>query len=41
MKLVEIKNLLKDGNANPRDIKRKLARTFVSMYHDEKSAAES
>lgn len=37
-KLKEIKNLLNDGKANPRDIKRELARTLVTMYHSQQAA---
>ena len=37
-KLKEIKNLLDDGNTNPRDIKRELARALVTMYHNQDSA---
>jgi len=36
--LKEIKTQLDDPNINPRDIKRKLARTFVRMYHSEEAA---
>ena len=36
--LNEIKNGLKNGTANPRDLKRKLARDIVSIYHDETAA---
>lgn len=36
--LNEIKNFLDDKKNNPRDLKRKLARTLVKMYHDEESA---
>ncbi len=39
-KLKEIKNLLADRRSNPRDIKRELARTLVTMYHN-KEAAET
>jgi tyrosyl-tRNA synthetase len=39
--LLEIKKKLNDPNFNPRDIKRKLARTFIKMYYDEKSALEA
>jgi len=38
-KLTELKSQLSDGNVNPRDIKRELARTLVTMYHN-KDAAE-
>ncbi len=34
LELLEIKNKLDDPNTNPRDIKRKLAKTLVTMYHD-------
>lgn len=37
-KLKEIKNLLSDGKTNPRDIKRELARTLVTMYHNKEAA---
>jgi len=37
-KLTEIKTELSDGKTNPRDIKRALARTLVTMYHDEQAA---
>ena len=37
--LSEIKTSLEDKNTNPRDIKRKLARTIVQMYHSESAAA--
>ena len=37
-KLAEIKSQLTDGTSNPRDIKRELARTLVTMYHDQESA---
>jgi tyrosyl-tRNA synthetase len=37
-KLLEIKNQLKDGKTNPRDIKRDLARKLVAMYHNDESA---
>lgn len=37
-KLKEIRNLLNDGKANPRDIKRELARTLVTMYHNQEAA---
>jgi tyrosyl-tRNA synthetase len=36
--LAEIKRQLADASLNPRDIKRKLARTFVRMYHNEEAA---
>lgn len=37
-RLREIKAALEDGKTNPRDLKRELARTLVSMYYDEASA---
>ncbi len=37
-KLAEITSQLTDGTTNPRDIKRELARTLVTMYHDENAA---
>jgi tyrosyl-tRNA synthetase len=37
-KLAEIKSLLTDGSSNPRDIKRELARTLVTMYHNQEAA---
>lgn len=37
-KLKEIKNLMADEKSNPRDIKRELARTLVTMYHDKEAA---
>jgi tyrosyl-tRNA synthetase len=40
-KLIEIKNLLENGSANPRDIKRELARTLVTMYHSEEDAVKA
>jgi tyrosyl-tRNA synthetase len=36
--LAEIKKQLDDPNVNPRDIKRKLARTFIEMYYNEEEA---
>jgi len=36
--LAEIKQQLDDPNVNPRDIKRRLARTFIAMYHNEEEA---
>jgi len=39
--LKEIKKQLDDSNFNPRDIKRKLARTFVRMYHSEEAAKQA
>ncbi|MCJ7552928.1 MAG: tyrosine--tRNA ligase [Ignavibacteriaceae bacterium] len=37
-KLSQIQSQLNDGSINPRDIKRDLARTLVSMYHNEEAA---
>ena len=37
-KLAEIKSQLTDGSSNPRDIKRELARTLVTMYHNKEAA---
>jgi len=37
-KLAEIKSQLSDGSTNPRDIKRELARTLVTMYHNKEAA---
>lgn len=37
-KLKEIKKLLTDEKTNPRDIKRELARTLVTMYHNKEAA---
>ncbi len=37
-KLAEIKDLLKSENINPRDLKRELARTLVTMYHSAEAA---
>ncbi|MEO8233163.1 MAG: tyrosine--tRNA ligase [Ignavibacteriota bacterium] len=37
-KLAEIKSQLADGDVNPRDIKRELARTLVTMYHNKEVA---
>ena len=39
--LVQIKSQLDDPKINPRDLKRKLARTFVRMYYNEKTASEA
>ncbi|MCW9094216.1 MAG: tyrosine--tRNA ligase [Ignavibacteriaceae bacterium] len=39
--LKEIKAQLDNPKINPRDIKRKLARTFVRMYHNEDSAKQA
>ena len=37
-KLAEIKSQLAEDKSNPRDIKRELARTLVTMYHNQESA---
>ena len=37
-KLAEIQNLMGDENTNPRDLKRELAKTLVTMYHSEEAA---
>jgi tyrosyl-tRNA synthetase len=39
--LSEIKKQLDNPKINPRDIKRKLARTFVRMYHNEDAAKQA
>ena len=39
--LAQIKSQLNDPKINPRDLKRKLARTFVKMYYNEKAASEA
>jgi tyrosyl-tRNA synthetase len=39
--LAAIKNQLADAATNPRDIKRKLARTFVEMYHNADEALKA
>jgi tyrosyl-tRNA synthetase len=39
--LKEIKRQLEDPKVNPRDIKRKLARTLVRMYHNEQAAIQA
>lgn len=39
--LKEIKKQLDDPKINPRDIKRKLARTLVRMYHSEQAAIQA
>ncbi|TSA25049.1 tyrosine--tRNA ligase [bacterium] len=36
--LAEIKQQLQDSSLNPRDLKRKLARTLVTMYHNSEEA---
>jgi len=40
-KLTEIKNTLEDGKTNPRDIKRELAKTLVTMYHSKEDAQKA
>lgn len=40
-KLEEVNSSLKDGKINPRDIKRELARTLVTMYHSENDAVSA
>lgn len=37
-KLAELKSQLSNGNTNPRNIKRELARTLVTMYHNQEAA---
>lgn len=37
-KLNEVKDQLKNGIVNPRDLKRELARTLVAMYHNQQAA---
>ncbi|MBS4033826.1 MAG: tyrosine--tRNA ligase [Ignavibacterium sp.] len=37
-KLAEIQNLMDDEKTNPRDLKRELAKTLVTMYHSEEAA---
>ena len=37
----EIENQLKDGQENPRDLKRELARELVSLYHSKQQAQEA
>ena len=39
--LLEIKKQLDDPKVNPRDLKRRLARTFVTMYHNKDAAREA
>ncbi|MEJ2193606.1 MAG: tyrosine--tRNA ligase [Ignavibacteriaceae bacterium] len=39
--LLEIKKQLDDPKVNPRDLKRRLARTFVTMYHDKDAALQA
>ncbi len=40
-KLYEIKKSLEDSKTNPRDIKRELARTLVTMYHNKEAALQA
>lgn len=40
-RLKEIKAALEDGKTNPRDLKRELARTLVTMYYDEAAAIKA
>ncbi|MCH7774841.1 MAG: tyrosine--tRNA ligase [Bacteroidetes bacterium] len=39
--LAEIKQQLDDPNVNPRDIKRRLARTFITMYHNKEEGIKA
>jgi len=39
--LTKIKQELDDSKVNPRDIKRRLARTFITMYHSEEEAIKA
>ena len=39
--LIEIKSTLENDKTNPRDVKRRLARTLVRMYHSQTSADEA
>ncbi len=39
--LEEIKKQLEDKNVNPRDIKRRLAKTFIKMYHNAEDAQKA
>ncbi|MCX6143998.1 MAG: tyrosine--tRNA ligase [Ignavibacteriales bacterium] len=39
--LAGIKKQLEDSSVNPRDVKRRLARTFVTMYHSAAAAREA
>ncbi len=39
--LKEIKKQLDDKNVNPRDIKRRLAKTFIKMYHNAEDAQKA
>jgi tyrosyl-tRNA synthetase len=40
-KLEEVKSFLADPTKNPRDLKRELARTLVTKYHNEQAAKEA
>jgi tyrosyl-tRNA synthetase len=40
-KLEKIKNTLENRKANPRDLKRELARTLVTLYYDQKAAIQA
>jgi len=37
-KLADVKTQLENGSVNPRDLKRELARTIVTMYHNQQAA---
>jgi tyrosyl-tRNA synthetase len=39
--LSEVKSSLESGRVNPRDLKRKLAREIVTIYHDTEAAAQA
>jgi len=39
--LANIKKQLDDSNVNPRDLKRRLARTFITMYHNADAAKQA
>ncbi|MCH9029825.1 MAG: tyrosine--tRNA ligase [Bacteroidetes bacterium] len=39
--LANIKKQLNDSNVNPRDLKRRLARTFITMYHNSDAAKQA
>jgi tyrosyl-tRNA synthetase len=39
--LTEIKKKLSEGSVNPRDLKRQLARTLVTLYHNAKTAVKA
>ncbi|MBP8976140.1 MAG: tyrosine--tRNA ligase [Bacteroidetes bacterium] len=40
-RLLEIREALEKGSVNPRDLKRELARTLVTMYHSAQAAKEA